>query len=55
MKFIAYNIIALALIALAAYMVYTDKPNYGWVIFAAIVCAVFPSNNSNDKDNDTTT
>ena len=43
MKFIAYNALAIALVGLAAYMVYADKPHYGWVIFAALLVAVGPN------------
>lgn len=36
------NIISILLIALTAYMIYDDKPYWGWVLFAAIICAYGP-------------
>jgi hypothetical protein len=39
---LAANAIAIILASLACYMVYTDKKGYGWVIFAALICAVYP-------------
>lgn len=39
---LAVNIVAMILAALAFWMVVNDKPNYGWVIFAAIVCIHSP-------------
>jgi hypothetical protein len=39
------NLVAVILAALAFYMVANDKPNYGWVIFAAIICVAYPSHN----------
>ncbi len=50
MKFIGYNFISVLLIILAGYMVYTDKSNWGWVIFAALLCASVPKYKKNDKD-----
>jgi len=50
MRFIGYNFVPILLVFLASYMVYADKPNYGWVIFAAILLSVMPS--SNDDKND---
>jgi hypothetical protein len=44
MKWIGYNIVALALVALSAYMIYDHRSGYGWVIFAALVCTVVPDN-----------
>ena len=38
MKHLFYNAVAILLVLLASYMVYADKPYYGWVIVAAIVC-----------------
>jgi len=49
MKFIGYNIISILLIALAGYMVYADKPKWGWLIFAALLVTVIPNINNNDK------
>jgi len=43
MKYLFYNVVAILLVLLAAYMVYADKSNYGWVIFAALICAVGPT------------
>lgn len=53
MKYLVYNVVAILLILLAAYMVYADKQNYGWVIFAALLCAVVPrTSNSKDENED---
>jgi len=49
MQFIGYNFVSILLIILSAYMVYADKPNYGWVIFCALLTTVMPSSN---KKND---
>lgn len=50
---IKYNIIPILLIMLAGYMVYADKPYYGWVIVAALLTTVVPtSKKSNDDDED---
>ena len=48
MRFIGYNFVSILLIILAGYMVYADKPNWGWVIFAALLVAVMPAS-KNDK------
>jgi hypothetical protein len=42
MRFIGYNFVAVLLVLLAAYMVYADKPYYGWVIAAAVSIVVVP-------------
>lgn len=51
MKILAFNIVAILLIILAGFMVYTNKPNYGWVIFAAMLCM---GTNYSEKKNDKT-
>lgn len=43
MKFIQYNIVSVLLVLIAGYMIYADKPNWGWVIFAALIAHVAPS------------
>ena len=50
MKFIGYNFVSILLIILAGYMVYADKPNWGWVIFAALLVAVMPASKSDKGD-----
>lgn len=39
MNCINKHTISLALIALSAYMIYADKPNWGWLIFFALLIA----------------
>lgn len=50
MRFIGYNFVAILLILLASYMVYANKPYWGWVIFAALLITVFPSSEKRDDD-----
>lgn len=47
MKFIGYNFVPILLVLLAGYMIYADKSNWGWVIFAAMIMAVVPSTDKN--------
>lgn len=49
MRFIGYNFVSILLVLLAGYMIYADKPNWGWVIFAAMMFTVTPSNEKNKK------
>jgi len=46
MKFIAYNMVSIISISLAAFLMYPENPGWGWLIFIAVICAVVPS----DKD-----
>jgi hypothetical protein len=43
MKLLLINIVPILLVLLAGYMVYVNKPYYGWVIFAAVVTVVYPT------------
>jgi len=40
MKWIAYNIVALAFIVLAGLLIYLNRDGWGWCIFCALLCAV---------------
>jgi len=55
MKTIIYilitNLLSLGLATLSGLMVYWDKPNYGWVIFAAILCFNYPNSKLTKKRN----
>lgn len=44
MLFVA-NLLSLALVALAAYMIHLNRPYWGWVVVAALLCCSEP-----DKD-----
>lgn len=48
MRFIAYNIVAIMLVLLTGFMIYNDKPSWGWVLFAALLVTVFPGNNKSE-------
>ena len=52
MKLIGYNFIAILLVLLAAYMVYANKPYWGWVIFSALLVTVLPASNKPDEKDD---
>lgn len=43
MKFIAYNITALAFLALAGFLLYNKLWGGGWCIFGAFVTSVVPT------------
>ena len=47
MKYLAYNIIPLCLIGLATYLIYLNRSGWGWLIFAAILLAVYPKSKIN--------
>lgn len=40
---LSMNVVAIILALLACYMVYADKPYYGWVILASVITVVTPS------------
>lgn len=42
MKFFWYNLVPILLIMLTAYMIAFDKQYWGWVLVAALLCAVVP-------------
>lgn len=50
MRFIGYNIIPILLVLLSGYMIYADKSNWGWLIGAALIFAVFPSSENNNQN-----
>jgi hypothetical protein len=43
MKWIAYNVVPILLICLAGAMIFTNKHDWGWVLFAGLLFAIFPS------------
>lgn len=49
MRFIAYNVVAILLIALAAYLIYLNRGGWGWCIFAALLVTVFPGGTNKKK------
>lgn len=50
MKYVAINAPAICLIALAGWMMYLDKPYWGWIIVAALACVVYPSRITSKED-----
>jgi hypothetical protein len=49
MKYIAVNALSIVLVLLTGYMIYADKPYWGWVLFAALLCG-HSFGNSDDKE-----
>jgi len=49
MNWIFYNIVPILLIGLAAAMIFTDKPHWGWVLVAGLLFAVSPSSEKSKK------
>jgi len=49
MRYIGYNIIAICFLALAAFMIHTKTPGWGWCVFGAIITTVIPSGKENTK------
>jgi hypothetical protein len=49
MKWIYYNIVAVCLVALAAYLIYQDKEGWGWVVFAALCVTVTPKTDDDEN------
>ena len=43
MKFVWYNLIPILLIILSVYLIYLNRDGWGWCVFGAIVCTVYPS------------
>lgn len=41
--FLTSNALALALVGLAAYLIYLNRPGWGWVVFAALCTQVVPA------------
>lgn len=41
---LAMNVVALALIGSGAYLAVLDRTGWGWLVFAGVICARFPSN-----------
>lgn len=56
MKFVWYNLIPILLIILAGYLIYLNRDGWGWCVFGAICCTVYPSGQvtktSDTKDNE---
>lgn len=50
MKYIGYNIIPIILLIIYGYTIYSDKPNYEWLIIAAVIFAVYPISEDKNKD-----
>jgi len=50
MKFIAYNFFPICLLILSGLMMHWNKPNWGWLIVAAIIMAVFPTSSKKTTD-----
>ena len=50
MRWIFYNIVALAFIALTAYMLYLGKDNWGWPLFLAFLSGVAPKSVTTTKN-----
>jgi hypothetical protein len=54
MKFVWLNFIPILLIALAAYLIYLNRDGWGWCVFGAVLCVLYPPDtvsNDNDVDN----
>lgn len=47
-----YNMVPILLVLLAGFMVYDNRPNYGWVIVAALLITVVPSSHNTDDEDD---
>jgi hypothetical protein len=41
------NLVSLALVALAAYLVYLDRGGWGWVLVLAVLAHISPTGKSN--------
>lgn len=49
MRFVYYNIVALALILLAGFLAYNKIDGWGWVVFGALLVTAVPDGSNNSK------
>ena len=49
MKWITYNIMALAFLAAAMYLYHDGSHHWGWLVFLSIISAVTPTSEKSEK------
>lgn len=52
LRSLIYNIPFLTFVGLSIYMMENDISGYGWVVFAAFLCAVLPPYHNDGKDDE---